>query len=90
MIVVAVIWLGIGYVWNWLDTPSIEAGNGELHWPLYLRGIGGGIGWNLMLRRQRAILPRQIREINLPGTDLGVGTLVALLISLILGGWLHP
>ncbi len=62
----------------------------DVHWPLYLRGIGGGIGWNLMMRKQRVILPRQIRQIDFPGTGLGLGTMVALLISLLLGGWLHP
>jgi hypothetical protein len=90
MIVVAGIWLGIGLVWGQLNPPGIQAGNSDVHWPLYLRGIGGGIGWNWMLRRQRAILPRQIQQIDFPGTGLGLGTMVALLISLLLGGWLHP
>jgi hypothetical protein len=85
MVVVAVVWVGLGLLWSQLFSEPTTSATGAFQVPFPLHPSSSVMGWTLMVRDQVAIIPEQIRAFDFPALGASFGKLLQLIIGLLTG-----
>jgi hypothetical protein len=84
MLVVAVVWVGLGFLWTHLFAGPTTAADGSFQAPFPLHPSNSVMGWTLIVREQVAIIPEQIRAFDFPALGASFGRLLQLIIDLLI------